>query len=464
MYTHNRNVASIIYTGVLLMILVGCQESKEEPIFTLTTYDNMLPEIEEMVTGGILEKWYPLVIDETHGGYLSNFDYDWSVMETQEKMIVTQARHLWTAVEAAKFLPEDDRYVNAAKHGAPWLINEMWDDVHGGFFQMTDREGHVLMDNGYRDEKRAYGIAFGIYGLAAYADYFQDSVALGRAVYAFQWLETYSHDSIYGGYFQSLSREGEVLKAGYNTTSGDREHFGLKDYNSSIHLLEALAELHRAWPDSLCSARLEEMLLIVRDTITTSRGYMELFFFPDWSSVSYRYSDPQEREENYHMDHVSPGHDIETAFLLLDAAESLGKRYDETLTIAKKMVDHTLETGFDHEKGGFFERGYYMPDEDTITIIDERKNWWAQAEGLHTLILFSELYPDQVSYREAAEKQWDYIKNNIYDSVHGGWYSQGIDVEPEYKTRPKGNVWKSAYHNGRALIESIELLRKNAES
>ncbi len=447
--------------SVCLLILVSCQQT--EPVATITPFDLMLSELEAMVSEDVLHKWYPLVVDEKYGGYLSYFDHEWYLLEPQNKMIVTQARHLWTAVKAAEYDPDDPRYMAAADHGVPWLCNQMWDDVHGGFFQTTDREGNVIMDHGYRDEKRAYGIAFGIYGLAAYAEYTGDAVALNKAIDAFMWLEHHSHDSLYGGYYPCLSRDGQVLKPGDDTESGDRSHFGLKDYNSSIHLLEALSELHRVWQDSLSEQRLEEMLLVVRDTITTSKGYMELFFFPDWSTVSYRDASAEEREANYHMDHVSPGHDIETAYLLLEAAEVLGKGYDETMTVAKRMVDHTLETGFDHEKGGFYERGYYMPGEDTLTVIDRRKNWWTQAEGLHTLILFSTLYPENEEYRIAAEKHWDYIKKHILDHEHGGWYNAGIDHDPEAKTAPKGNAWKSAYHNGRALIESIKLLREHSE-
>jgi len=458
---------SHIRNGCLLVLVLtglGCQKYEAGTTLGMTPFDQMLPELEAMVSEDVLHKWYPLVVDEEYGGYLSYFDYDWSLLEPQNKMIVTQARHLWTAVKAAEYDPEDPRYLEAGTHGVPWLCNQMWDDVHGGFFQTTDREGNVIMDRGYRDEKRAYGIAFGIYGLAAYAGLTGDSVALNKAIDAFMWLENHSHDSLYGGYYQCLSRDGQILKPGDNTESGDRAHFGLKDYNSSIHLLEAFSALHHVWQDSLSEQRLEEMLLVVRDTITTSRGYMELFFFPDWSTVSYRDASEEEREANYHMDHVSPGHDIETAYLLLEAAEVLGKRYDETMVVAKKMVDHTLATGFDHDIGGFYERGYYMPGEDTLTVIDKRKNWWTQAEGLHTLILFSTLYPENEEYRAAAEKQWDYIKKYILDHEHGGWYNAGIDHDPEAKTAPKGNAWKSAYHNGRALIESIELLRGHTES
>jgi len=456
--SYNMYRLIVLFTA---LITVACKDTTlPEQTTVLTHFEDFLPEIEQMLVEDVLHKWYPLVVDEEKGGYLSHFAYDWSLLEPQDKMIVTQGRHLWTAAAAMPLFPDDPRYEAAARHGAPWLINQMWDETYGGFFQLVDREGNLMMESSTRDEKRAYGNAFGIYGLAAYAHQTEDSIALNRAIDAFYWLDTHSRDSLYGGYFQSLSREGNVLKPGDNSESGDRSHFGLKDYNSSIHILEAFTELYSTWPDSTCKERLREMLLIVRDTITTSRGYMELYFFPDWSTVSYRDATEEEREAHYAMDHVSPGHDIETAYLLLEAAEVLGEEYDATMQVAKKMVDHTLATGFDHKKGGFYERGYYYEGVDTLTIIDDRKNWWSQAEGLHTLILFSTLYPENTAYREAAEKQWDYIKRYILDEEHGGWYSYGIDQQPSFKTEPKGHIWKSAYHNGRALMRSMQLLRE----
>src|SRR5690606_4603764 len=138
----------------------------------------------------------------------------------------------------------------------------------------------------------------------------------------------------------------------------------------SIHLLEAFAELYRVWPDSVLGERLQEMLLIIRDTIVSEKGYMNLFFTRDWQPVLYRDSTEAVREASYATDHVSFGHDVETAFLMLEASDALGiSAADRTISIGKQMVDHALDTGFDDQVGGFYDRGYYMPGEDTLTVI-----------------------------------------------------------------------------------------------
>jgi hypothetical protein len=52
--------------------------------------------------------WYPLSIDTTDGGYFSDINYKWELDGVQNKMIVTQARHIWSASNAAMFYQKDN--------------------------------------------------------------------------------------------------------------------------------------------------------------------------------------------------------------------------------------------------------------------------------------------------------------------------------------------------------------------
>ena len=60
-------------------------------------------EMLDSLTDKLLEKWYPLAIDKDAGGYYTNISFDFRLMHEQEKMIVTQARHMWTNAKAAEF-------------------------------------------------------------------------------------------------------------------------------------------------------------------------------------------------------------------------------------------------------------------------------------------------------------------------------------------------------------------------
>ena len=105
------------------------------------------------------------------------------------------------------------------------------------------------------------------------------------------------------------------------------------------------------------------MLLLIRDTMVSDKGYLRLFFYPDWKPVSNRDSSSAIILERKGVDHVSFGHDVETAFLMMEASEALGIEHDQrTWDIGKKMVDHSLATGWDDKIGGFYDEGYYFKD------------------------------------------------------------------------------------------------------
>lgn len=415
-------------------------------------------EIEHSIKTELLNKWYPQSMDTVYGGYLSTFTFDFKPTGDQDKMIVSQARHVWSSAKASMAYPEVDDYKRSAAHGVGFLKNVMWDKTYGGFHTLIDRQGNVKSNP--HEEKTAYGNSFGIYGLAAYVMATKDTAALSLAKEAFLWLEKHSHDPEHKGYFQHMRRDGTVITRDENIPS--TSDVGYKDQNSSIHLLEAFTELYQVWPDPLLAERIKEMLMIIRDTITTDKGYMALFFQPDWTPVSFRDSSEEVILKHRNIDHVSFGHDVETAYLMLEASHVVGIEHDTaTLRAGKKMVDHALNNGWDPAVGGFYDEGYYFKDKESITIIKDTKNWWAQAEGLNTLLVMANHFPeDDQQYFEKFKMMWNYIDNNLIDHEYGEWFQGGIDKQPHFKTALKGHIWKASYHQYRSLENCVKGLRK----
>ena len=420
----------------------------------------ILDELNTALLDGILRRWYPLVVDRECGGYFTNVTCDWTLPPAQEKMIVTQARHIWTASKVAEFTGEPGLYLPIARHGYEFLRDVMWDAEYGGFYQTRGRCGGMSECKGWRNEKRAYGNAFALYGLAALYGQTKDPGVLDLAVRAFHWIEEHTYDPRYGGYFEFITREGEPFdrESPYRTIADDGNELGFKDQNSSIHLLEAYTELYRVWKDPLLGQRLAELLELIRDTMVHERGYLQLFFQPDWTPVSFKDSPEDVRRANYGLDHVSFGHDYETAFLMLEASHALALENDtKTLLVARKMLDHALANGWERGVGGFFDGGYYFNGNGRCAIIYETKNWWAQAEALNALLLFSRIYPES-AYRSYFLKQWEYVKKYVIDHERGDWFEGGLDREPQFRTGPRSHIWKCTYHTSRALMNCIALL------
>jgi cellobiose epimerase len=447
-------ILAVVLSGVnpLASTMMECATMEDQQTPVQTRLDQIAAEMRQTLDAEFAA-WYPRSVDTLCGGFFSDLDYQWNPDGRQEKFIVSQARHIWATAHAARFYNTDTSLRHLASHGVAFLRGIMWDAKSGGFFDMVTREGEPLKEGG-RIVKKAYGNAFAIYGLAEYAEATGDTAALHLAQETFRWLEMHSYDPLHGGYFQFMERDGTPMESGWQGAPP-------KDQNSTIHLLEAFTRLYDIWPDITVRKRLQELLHLVRDVITTPKGYMVLFFERDWKPISYARASATERERNYEYDHVSFGHDVETAYLMLEAAAALGLNDDPmTVRVAKTMVDHALANGWDHERGGFFDGGYYFEGDAKASIIRRTKEWWAQAEPLNTFLLMAELFPQEAAkYTDKFFSQWEYCKKYVIDHEHGGWYWGGIDIVPEHLRTPKASIWKCSYHTSRALINCMRRIR-----
>ncbi len=445
----------LFWAMVMILLNSSCKKVGKDGVVAV---EGILGQVEASL-GSLAKVWYPITVDSVNGGFWTDFDYRWNRVGKQDKMLVSQARHVWSASVLAEYY-HDAYYQKIAKHGFEFLRDHMWDYKNGGFHTLIGPSGDSLqvLSNG----KSAYGNSFAIYGLATYFKVSKDSAALNLAKKTFYWLEEKAHDPLYDGYFDVLKLDGSWMLDQVQNDAG-YDNFIRKDWkdqNSSIHLLESFTALYHVWPDPLLRQRLEELFLIIRDTITTEKGYLTLHLGRDWTPITLKDSSETYRKKYFYLDHVSFGHDVETAFLLLEASHALGIANDSlTLIKTKKMVDHALEWGWDDEKGGFFEGGYYGLSGKEKTIIDDQKVWWTQAEGLNTLLLMSKLYPEEKRYGQMFKQQWHYINTYLIDHAHGGWYDVGFDTDPEAKNRAKAHQWKVNYHNVRALVQVAQMLK-----
>jgi mannobiose 2-epimerase len=144
---------------------------------------------------------------------------------------------------------------------------------------------------------------------------------------------------------------------------------------------------------------------------------------------------------------VSYGHDIETVWLLVDAARALGWPADIVSTAALRMGTLAIREGFDVERGGLFDEG--VPGGEVTKPI---KVWWAQFEALAGLWWLYRLTGDEV-YLDRLASTLDWIEGPARDAEHGGWYfNVALDGRPDGRGDHKGEVWKTTYHGMRAVL------------
>jgi mannobiose 2-epimerase len=464
--SHSAIMKYVILHLVLLgLIISACntgQKEQSQSVLDKKVAAQLANEMELSLFRYILDPWYPRNLDTLHGGYISAFDYDWSLSEeSQAKALVQQARHVWTCSYVFEHYPDSMHFLDYARHGFSFLKKALWDQEYGGFHAYCHPDGTPVRERMH--EKRVYGQSFAVYALAQYCRVSNDPEALELAKKAFLWMEDHAHDPEHGGYFEFLFRKGGPMmeRDSLQVASGDSPGIGLKDYNSSIHIMEAFTELYRVWPDPLVKERLEEMFHLIRDTFVHPDGYLQLYFYPDWTLVPEEEMERRSPDNHWFTQHLTYGHDVETAFLLMETAHFLDLALDErTLSIAKRLVDHSLESGWDPEYGGFFDAG--KKENGTVTIINRNKSWWGLVEGMNALLLMHSLYPDDPQeYGQKFLLSWEHIDSYLIDKEHGGWYNASLDSSPESVRSKKSHIWKTTYHNTRGMINCIGMLRNS---
>ena len=398
-------------------------------------------EVEANLKTHILGKWFPLAVDKERGGFHQNYAENWARIPRNDRSIVYQSRLTWTAAQAALTYPnEAATYKEYARHGVKYLETGLWDAEKGGFYWSQDEAGKPGFER--NGEKHAYGNAFAIYAASTAYHATHDADALDLAKRAYAWLETHAHDTKNGGYYEALTRDGTpILAPPANGPTSDfiGTRYGLKSMNTHIHILEALTALYEVWPDAGVKARLTEVFNIIRDKIAVTPGYQHLYLNPDWTPVP--------GPDSY-------GHDVETGYLLVETAIVLKKEDARTWQVARILVDHPLEVGWDKEHGGFYDSGPILG-----APTNTEKVWWTEAEGLNALLLMHEKYGKETPrYGQAFLTLWDFIQKHQIDSVNGGWFAY-LDHNGKSLGRPKSDRWTESYHQGRALMNVAARLR-----
>jgi mannobiose 2-epimerase len=403
-------------------------------------------EIRKLLREELTAHWYPRALDRENGGFHQNFARDWSPLPDDSKFLVYQARMTWTAAAYAEFdRARRDEYLGYARHGLAFLDSVMRDKDKGGFHWILDPRGKIDPRQG--DDKHVYGISFVIYAGSKLRAVGHDELALKVARDAFDWLDAHAHDAAHGGYYEALKRDGTPIIAWDENQPVARRtdrlgiYYGFKTMNSHIHLLEALAELSRVDSRPVVKERLREVFHLVRDRIAVEPGALNLYLTRDWRAIPA---------------HDSFGHDIETAYLLAEAADALGIPDDpNTWKVARSLVDHALEWGWDEQYGGFYDKGESFAGNAFGTT----KVWWTEAEGLNALaVMHKEFGAWSDRYAKAFRKQWQFIRAHMIDPEQGGWFPETNRDGSPLGDGSKANPWKANYHTSRALMNVATLL------
>jgi len=384
----------------------------------------------------ILPFWAEHAVDRERGGFVGAVSMDGRPDPAAAKGGVLNARILWTYAAALRRWPEP-LYREMADRAFEYLLAHFWDPEHSGLFWELDADGGIL-----QGRKQTYGQAFGIYALAEYSRATGNPEALGRAIRLFEDIERHAVDPGSGGYWEARGRDWRPIDDVRLSAIDMNAPFSM---NTHIHVMEAYSTLCLAWDDPRPRGRLRALLEILLDRIVDpSTGHLVLFFDQSWRSLSTT---------------VSYGHDIETSWLICEAAESVG---DPTLTArtkaaALRLAAAVLAEGYDSELGGVYN------DRLGDGRINTAKDWWPQAEGVVGFLNAFSLSGVEDS-AAAALRTWRFIDSCVIDHSGGEWYTRVTREGVPQPGLAKADFWKCPYHNARAMLETMDRVRLLMES
>jgi len=378
----------------------------------------------EKELANILHYWMHHAVDEKCGGFYGKIDNDNVVDVNAPKGLVLNGRILW-AFSAAYNHTGEKQYLAIADRAWHFLVNHFLDNQFGGFYWSLGKDGEIG-----DSKKQIYGIAFCLYGFSEYYKATNNSKALQQAKYCYFCIERYSFDKDRGGYLEAFTRNWEPISDLRLSTKDANEK---KTMNTHLHVLEAYANLYKVWNDEKLRNSIRLLLeTFIKYFVNSDSGHLYLFFDEEWQVKG---------------DIVSYGHDIEAAWLLLEAAEIIG---DDEMVGKIKLI--SVKMAVAAAKGLDIDGGLWYEVEHGKLVY--QKHSWPQAEAMVGFFNAWQITNDK-KYLHYVLNNWQFIQQYMVDKENGEWF-WGVNRDHTVMDgKDKAGFWKCPYHNSRACLELI---------
>ena len=416
----------------------------------------MKQEMQDVLQDNILRFWLDKMQDQEHGGFYGRIDGSGVLHPEAEKGAILNARILWSFSASYRVLGNQE-YLDAATRAKDYIIEHFIDKEYGGVYWSLDYKGEPL-----DTKKQFYAIGFAIYGLTEYARATGDREALEYALDLYDCIEEHAFDREHNGYIEACTREwGEIADMRLSELDANYP----KSQNTHLHIIEPYTNLLRCLKElraqESCNyvpvlgsvlpvgvtvpvellARVEGSVRNLIDIFTDyilnpETHHLDLFFEMDWTRGAGRL-------ESY-------GHDIECSWLMHEAALVLGDQ--KVLDKVEKIIVQVAKAS---EKG-------LRPDGSMIHEanldtghVDDDLHWWVQAENVVGWYDIYQYYGDEDALKKAV-RCWQYIKENLVDTINGEWFWSRHPDGTLNTVDDKAGFWKCPYHNSRMCLEIIE--------
>ena len=378
----------------------------------------------------ILNFWIQNTKDNVYGGFAGRIDECNVVHPEAAKGSVLNSRILW-AFSAAYNTTHNPDHLLMANISFRYIADHFVDKIYGGVYWTVDAKGNPL-----DTKKQIYALAFAIYGCSAYYEASKNEEAKTLAIDLFKTIEKYSFDSDQTGYLEAFKEDWKPIE---DLRLSDKDANEKKTMNTHLHVLEAYTILFKIWPEEHLKKQIYSLIdNFTSHIIDSVTGHLILFFDEKWNSRS---------------GIISYGHDIEAAWLLLEAAEVLND-----ISLINEIKEWAIKISLAAAKGLDNDGGmWYEKDLASQHFIKEKHNW-VQAEAMVGFFNCWQITGDEL-FLQKSLSSWNYVKDKIKDKLYGEWYWGRNENGTIMEGQDKVGLWKCPYHNTRACLEVINRIK-----
>lgn len=371
----------------------------------------------------ILGYWRKNTPDLVHGGFVGRINHNNKVVQKAAKGIILNTRILWSFSAAANHLKTQE-HKSLETRAFHYLKDFFFDKTNGGVFWELDYQSKPI-----NKRKQVYAQAFAIYALSEYYVLTRDPEAKALAIALFNLVEKHAKDRVKGGYIEAFGHDWSPLE---DMRLSNKDMNASKTMNTHLHLLEAYTTLLKIYDNAVLKASLKGLIDLFLKKFLNKSNHYDLFFDADWTLMSHT---------------ISYGHDIETAWLLIEAAKAIEDEnlLKQTEKAAIQVIDTFIKEAFDQD-------GAVINELDLNTgKIDTDRHWWPQVEAIIGLA-FAYRITGKQKYTRHAVKIWQFIKEYLIDPTYGEWHFRVDKLGKAYTEEDKVSMWKAPYHTARACI------------
>lgn len=376
--------------------------------FSKTLFEDFIP---------FWEKFSP---DPVYGGFLCGFDRDGELF-FEDKSVWQQGRSLWMFSKLYNEFEKNPKWLEFARSGYDFINKYCFDENGHMYFKVT-RDGKSLINRRYY-----FSEAFAIMGYAEFYIAVKDEEVKQRAVDLFKKM---FHYYITPGCFPP--------KVNPKTRS-------VRTHSIVMIMLYVCQHMRKIDDSPIYNTIIDACISEITNNFVKED---EKALFETVGAHGERLNSPEGRL-------INPGHSMETAWFLME--EAALRKDAELMKKAIQITEWSFDIGWDKEMGGIF----YFRDIENKPVLSlewDMKLLWPHCEAL-IAFLRSYMFTGQEKYLDYFDRITEYIYAHFPDPGHPEWFGH-LHRDGTPISYIKGSDWKGPYHNVRAFMQIIELLKQ----